>query len=635
MRPMQESDRPADSPGVASASPESELGTDRDRGAVRFASALKALTIYPADHPRVGDGVARFVEARPGLGAGRVELTFVREAVNVGGYALSIAHAALDWLTQRARTAGLHGVLLEPTCRPADVVAFGQALLDCRPGTRVGLADRWSRADASVRPIGLQVADRHGDGPVATAPPTVDGDSCGRALDDTIREALDEAARSDDVQELLEDIRALQEVHDDADSLQRDIDLLHTIGELLPADQDLTTLDTEVTRILEVVRGSLLRLSEPDAEVRDARLVGTAIQVARQYFSREVPVRDSDQPLPDGRPGDERYRASIEELLQEFDALPRCAGLRLPNADTFAPDGELAAHEVAGVLLHTLPADRSDERTSARRERLRSLLQAHEGIVLPLLHAHLRPGGRTLTGDQRLLLLETLLATDAGRAAARLQDYLNDTVLRESLLECLPIAAQLFETPEQFARLRSALAVADPADRPDALDAADAAGVFADPAVAVLLLKTGGPHATALLSRCPLEQGHMHEHLCDALRSLRLPRAERDALALLDRSQLPPTYLRALLEMAQRHEVDPRVRAETGERLRWHACAASRTAGVVDIERAIRALAEVPSPATRRLLQVLQRHRRWNFGARARAVRRTARNLLCAMETKR
>ena len=51
-------------------------------------------------------------------------------------------------------------MLLEPTCRPADVVAFGQALLDCRPGTRVGLADRWSRADASVRPIGLQVADR-------------------------------------------------------------------------------------------------------------------------------------------------------------------------------------------------------------------------------------------------------------------------------------------------------------------------------------------------------------------------------------------------------------------------------------------------------------------------------------------
>jgi len=99
---------------------------------------------------------------------------------------------------------------------------------------------------------------------------------------------------------------------------------------------------------------------------------------------------------------------------------------------------------------------------------------------------------------------------------------------------------------------------------------------------------------------------------------------------------VPAGYLRHLLRAAARQRFDDALRRASGELLRADVVDGRDDMPLPMLERAIDALQHAPDERTVALLEQLQRFGRLvNFGPRARATRRVARETLAAVRTRR
>ncbi|MFK7740202.1 MAG: hypothetical protein AB8H80_07750 [Planctomycetota bacterium] len=612
---------------------------DLESCVISFASAVKNLTIYPATHPRVAACVAAFVDSYRRVVRRSCELAFVRDTMLVNKQAVETDHLAVHWLIQRARDTGLRGVAISERCHPDDVVAFAQALISCRPGSKTSLADQWEDDLASVRPLAMLIADSHNPNAKAaeTAPTQGDGellDNLSAGLADKLREV----ALCPEIQALTNSIDEVRrgDGDDDEQEFQRDTDLVGMIGELLPAEMpnDIESLQATVTRVLESVRAGLMQMMQGGQEIRDADLMDNAIGIARKFFRRESIEIEAPTSLPTGRPGDEKYQASLEDLLEEHKALPRAGGLRLPDAEYFEPDGPLAAMERAGVCLHALQSNEADERSGARLAMLSALVEAHPGELDEMFDAYLAPGVATTSRSLRLTLLRMLTKTAQGTTMVRDRDYLSEDLIRRGFPEILPMVARVFEQPHQFDRMRRALEKLKTILANGGIETARSSGALADPRVVELLARTDSPIAHQLLKRSDVEHDEARAALHAIVSECDLPRAERAALALLPPTSLPGAYLRDLLDMAGRRRVDQLVRRTTGELLRGHLLKVRREGDLSNACETVLALALVPSALTLHTVQQIATHRWWSPLPRTRALRRTARTTLAKLHKK-
>ncbi|MGK0154679.1 MAG: hypothetical protein ACI9SE_001632 [Neolewinella sp.] len=122
-----------------------------------FASAIKNITIYPPDHPRVVERASAFVAEHATLEGTANELIFRKHELELDGVAIATDHLAVYWLRQRCRETGIGAIRIERNCQPHDVIAFASALIECRSGSGVSLAETWRDESACVRPVALAI----------------------------------------------------------------------------------------------------------------------------------------------------------------------------------------------------------------------------------------------------------------------------------------------------------------------------------------------------------------------------------------------------------------------------------------------------------------------------------------------
>lgn len=594
-----------------------------------FASAIKNLTIYPAQHPRVAAPVDELLARQRHDWPNGCEMTLLHDTIRVARHLVDSSHLALPWLLQRAREAGIAGVVVEPGCTGEHVLAFARALIAARAGSGQEASTSWPPADAPVRPIMLVVGDRHAaDGRDASGSSDAEGDPLGNIAPE-LAARLREVAAAPEVRELLEGVATT--CGDIDDGQQHELHLVGTIGELLPAElpNDVESLTFTVVRVLQKLTRNLERMRQ-QRQLRNANMMQVAMNVARKFFAREIAMTDADRGLPTGRPGDERYAADLDALLQECAALPEGHDLRLPPPSEFAPEGPYAAVELAGICLHAIQTAPGSELAERRRQQLAALIASHAEALQPLLDAYLAPNASALPTRTAMTLLEALLASPAGAELARRGGHLHEELLVRTFPIVLPVAAELLTTPIEQQRLRAALQRLGTLLANGGVQAAAETGALTRPEVIMLLVETGGPEAHALLAAADVETVPARRALHALVGARRLPLPERAVLTLVPAARLRGGYLRAVLRMTDRGGpnqtyTDDAVRRESAELLMTGLDDALPHREPAVVQAAIQALAMLPGTSPRRLLQRLRRWRWWNLGQRARAIRQAAR----------
>lgn len=621
------------------------IADDVDRSALVacaavFASAVKNLTIYPPSHPRVAARAGEFVQRFAEHGRGRCEVIVIGDALAVDGAPVPGGDPSLPWLASRCRLAGLRGVAIEPGCTTDDVVAFATALIACRPGTTRSLCATWDREGARVAPLELVVEEHHAPGGrlrPGELPPRATGTAPLETLGKGLSEKLAEVAQRPEVREILRSIE--DAAHQGADGggpgePRGVVDLLGTIGELLPVDAPTTVdeLSATVEHILGKVRDELTVMIRQDARVRGAGLLRSAVGIARGYFRRPAPTEVARQPLPSGRPEDARIVADRDALLAEYAQLPELTEQRLPAAREFESSAPAMGRELLGIYLHGLRHDPKQEHRARRIELIARLLPTSKGTQ-PMLDAYLGPKSPLLPPDVRLALLGAM--ADAGLApVVHERGYLTQELLTRCFPDSLPVAAKLCgDDQDQVALVRRVLNALAPMLVNGAAAAAEAGGHLAGPAVAGLLARIGGKPATLLLSHCEAADPASHAALRDFAARIPLPTAEAHVLRLCPVETVPTNYLRRILRAHAVDAFDASVRQTSAALLRERVASGRQRLTLPAMLDAIGALQFVPDEESLALLRRLARAGRFvNFTAGARAVRRRARETLDAIE---
>ena len=601
--------------------------------ATAFAAAVKNLTIYPATHPRVLARASEFADKFKASASGACELVFANGQLLLEGEELPIDNLAVAWLAQRGRDVGLHGVLLEPNCTADDVTMFAAALICCRPGSGQNLLDSWQHDTARVRPIELLVEDHHArDGAVRPGelPPamaeTAPLDHLGEGLEDKLASVADRP----EVRELLSMIEAASR-DEEAESL----DLLGTIGELLPVDapNDVDELASTVENILARVNAELRRLMRNGSRVRGAELLRSAVGIARSYFRRSNPPQQQKKDLPSGRPEDARIVADLEALLMEYNNLPDHPDLHLPPGSELDTESPALGHELLGIYLYGLAVDNDEYHRRTRIELVTRLVASLPTAQTDLLDTYLltTPDGATLPASVRVALLYSF--EQAGLVELiRERQFLSEELITGGFPDTLPLAARVLNGSDQADMLRRALAAIGPILDHGGSDAAEASGHLNDSTVIHLLTQIGGDQALRLLSLTKSSDEGAKEALHAFAMQLPLPEREAAALRAVPVAATPPSYLRRVLRAAAQDRFDGVMRQATGDLLREFVVARRTDWGLAALLRAIDALRYSPSLETTTVLRRTAAAGRFlNFTRSARAVRRQAREALAAL----
>lgn len=587
---------------------------DRDAriqsSAQELGSALKNLTIYPPNHPRVQASAATFIERLRALDLATFELSFHEGALSCNGEPIENEHHYLRWLEQRFRETGLRGVRILPDAQADDVVTFATALRDCRKGTGQALIDTWDTGIEHLQPIPLVLDEVRTDGEGTQPRPN---------RDQQFAANLRAVAEQQTVRSLLS---AIEAVGAPAQSTDSEVDLIGAIAELLPAGApcDAPSLQRLIEGILGSTLSKLHALNGPEGRVRSSERIRTAIQVAQGSGAPSATIAPPDAPPPAGRPEDDGINADRGALLAEYDTLPEDPALQLPPAEVFDTASDLAAAEIAGVLLHGVA--RIDQPLDPEQcSRLATLLRDRPSCR-PLLDAYLGPASEA-SPAARSELLHALLEHGL-HSLVQQQGYLDDALLVACYPRSLALAA--LSPPDEAMRGRVADALRHLAQclGPRMLHEL-AETHLRDPAVVQLLLRVDGPIAMGLLAHCDQRASAVREVLLQGLRRADgLHELVRAALRALAAEAVPAAWLRRVLRCRGQRSFDHATLHTAGALLREHIQTNRKQLDLGQLLPAIRALRHAPCPESRQLLRNLARSGFASLSARKRAIRRDA-----------
>ncbi|HEX6810934.1 MAG TPA: hypothetical protein VF384_04850 [Planctomycetota bacterium] len=602
-----------------------------------LASAIKSIAIYPASHPRVAGAAAEVLRRlRTRFGHRRtIAITVHGDELVLAGERLPMEGLDTAWLAKRLRTAGLRGVEFDIDVTVNDIDEFVGLLNRCRAGVREDLLSQWQEDHGRLRPLPLVFtghyagADGRGDLPEGTrakgAEPTPR---------DHVEAVLQRLGKDDPIRKQLQAIES--QTADASAAIDRSIDLVDAIGDLLPADiaNDPQQIEAVVRQVLCRVEEGLGALVQRNAKVKGGELLRMAIGVARTYFHAESPHWNLHRKhLPTGRPEDEGIVASLDQLLEELDRLPDATDLRLPPVAEFEPGSASMNSELCGVLLHTLTHSTNAAATQAAATRLCPTVSAlgPSGGVLIGQYMNLREHANSIDQAARTRILRCLV--DGGlETFVRAHGFIDAAFVARGFPEVLPLASRVLgQDNEGLRTMRQGLELLGTMLHLGGVAAAAKAGVLLDPVVIKALISIGGDLVLPFL---PFAATHgsreVRQMLLDLARELQLPAPEVAALgSVASVDELPRDYLQNLLAAAVGKKFDAAQRAATARLLR---AAVERSAGNSNRETylaAIDNLRHVPDPETRQLLKSLATAGRFTqFGSRARAVRRHARAVL-------
>jgi hypothetical protein len=633
--------------------------SDSDAALVQsLAAALKNIAIYPASHPRVQGAATDALERlRQRAGERRsIALILHKDEFDVAGKRLRMDSLDASWLIERLRNAGLRGVEFDVDCSVNDVSEFAMMLNRCRSRTRDHLVSQWEKNHARLRPLPLvfkghyaEGADEIDDVPEATdanppepSPPEPtpreptprEPKPNTRATRPRLSAVLQRLAEDGSIRQQLQAIESRTE--DPTAAIDRGIDLLEAIGDLLPADiaNDPDQIEGVVRKVLDRVEDGLSAVVQRKAKVKGGELLRMALGVARQYFPAEAPkqalTRDE---LPTGRPEDEGIVADLDMLLHEMAELPEAADLRLPPPAEFEPSSPTMSRELCGVLLHTLSHSTNEAVLQAASARLAPAVRALETLGAKMVDQYINPKdrGTSITQSARTRILRALV--DGGlEQLVRAEGFVDAAFVASGFPEALPLTARVLGQDQDGLRtMREGLERLGTMLPLGGVTAAAKTGVLLDPVVVKALVAIGGdlvmpflPHAATHGSR------DVRQILLDLARTLSLPAPEMAALdSVASVDELPRAYLQNLLAAVAQNKFDETQRAATARLLRSTVDRSSKRGNFETYLAAIDNLRHVPEPETRALLKHLATAGRFTqFGSQARAVRRCARSVL-------
>jgi len=626
--------------------------SDGDAALVQsLAAALKNIAIYPASHPRVQGAATDALERMRARAGERRTIAVILhgDEFDLAGKRLRMDSLDASWLIERLRNAGLRGVEFDVDCSVNDVNEFAIMLNRCRSRTRDHLLSQWQKDHARLRPLPLVFTGRYAEGADATDVPPEGTDAYPpepappepappkpntRATRPRLSAVLQRLAEDGSIRQQLQAIESRTE--DPTAAIDRGIDLLEAIGELLPADiaNDPAQIEGVVRKVLDRVEDGLSAVVQRKAKVKGGELLRMALGVARQYFPAEAPKHTlSRDELPTGRPEDEGIVADLDMLLHEMAALPEAADLRLPPATEFEPGSSTMSRELCGVLLHTLSHSTNEAVLQAASARLAPAVRALDKLGAKMVDQYINPKdqGTSITQPARTRILRALV--DGGlEQLVRAQGFVDATFVARGFPEALPLAARVLgQDADGLRTMREGLEMLGTMLPLGGVTAAAKTGVLLDPVVVKALVAIGGdlvlpflPHAATHGSR------DVRQILLDLARTLSLPAAEMAALdSVTSVDELPRAYLQNLLAAVAQNKFDETQRAATGRLLRSTVERCSKRGNFETYLAAIDNLRHVPDPETRALLKHLATTGRFTqLGSQARAVRRCARAVL-------
>lgn len=600
-----------------------------------FASAVKNLTIYPSDHPRVVARAEEFVAQHAALHTGNLEpteLAVQKHRLLFGSDEITTDHLAVQWLTDRCRDTGTSAIHMDKNCGAEDVVQFATALIGCPPGSGRRLSDVWTDDTARIRPVALVVGEHRRKGASVEgnkAPPpdtakTIDPLGAGLA------QKLQKITEKPDVQRLLS---AIEAVDDTADGRRERIDVVAMIGDLLPADvpTEGPALQEAVETILARTLTEVREMANSNSRVRGADLLRSAVGIAKTYFGRGQQPQQEETEKPTGRPGDDRITADLESLLAEMAELPEPGDLRLPPANEFEEGCVATARELVGITLHGIAGVETAAR-SVQLEHAAKLVREHSTDCIPILDAHLRQSERSCD-SARLSLLRDLVEAGLGDLIYN-RAYVDDELLRSAFPEILPIVARVFRCDRDFERVREALEDIGTLIANGGIETAVDSGALNDPATVALLVRTGGDVAQGLLLRCEANDAETNATLLDYAKQLELPECERTVVNLRELIEVPPYYVRRLMAAAAKNSYERTVRRASGELLRDFLQQHASELPFVKLAPAVKALGELTDTESHLCLRRLTRIGWYRLSSDLRCVRKLARTVLASRMAK-
>lgn len=597
-----------------------------------FALAVKNLTIYPADHPRVVALAERFAEQFAAASTTNVELACHADEVRLHGQTVASDNPAVAWLARRCRDLGVGAIAIDHGCTAGDVVQFAVELVRCRPGSGLSMPAQWPHGLSPVRPIELVVGDRRATGTTAVAdapPPTGTAPLAGVAPN--VAEHLRALAGRPGIQSLVEALVELDTVARTRPAARSigatasgiEVDILAAIGQLIPADgpAELEEVASAVERILLQTLGEALELSRTDSRVRGAEVMRQAIEVARSYFGRAAPEQTAPNARPQGRAGDDKITADLDALLREVAELPSADDLRLPTLAETTNGAEPITRELLGICLHLLGPTTEPRRRRALLQRIGTFAAQLPDAGASMLRPHLAAAAGA-SRHQRLSLLRELHGAGLGPILTG-RGYVDDALLRAGFPEVLEVAALLFDETTDAPRLRAAFDDIAPLLDNGGAAAAGQSGMLDGPATLSMLVRVGGSRATQLLGHCR-DQDALRATLVAQAERLRIPPVELAVLRHLPARRLPRGLLSRILDACGTGTFDAGTRDVCAELLCTHLDTHAKAAPAVMLAPMIEALGHATCERSSRCLEGLSRIGRFSLAPELRRIRTMA-----------
>ena len=580
-----------------------------------LATALKLTTIYAADHSRVVAAIEHLLAAVRTCPGGGAYVLHLRDGVFQGDEVEVVPTTApLRWLAARWREARVRGVEIDRNCAVADVVAFAALLKTMVRDDTV--APPPATADVRLRVIPMVFRGRHSESaPAAAAAP---GSAAPPQLPlPYVRDAAECQQRLQRIDQIAAAI---------APDGRQEVDLVATIGNLLPADVAASpelALNV-VLRVLESLENDLRAVQDGGRRLVGGHLLQRAIDVARRYFPRAPTPLPIVGKLPSGRPEDARITADLLLLLEEYDELPIDDR---PLADMLAASvGVRLDYELLGILLHSLARGHEHPLALARLQQTIASQAVQESQVSGLLGSYLGPqGSGRLTPARRLRLVGMLVEAGMSRLV-RESGYLTSELVVRGFPESLQLVATVLDGDLTGVQVtREALAALAPSLAGTAVALPVSSGALAQPVVWRLLLAVDSAESHAVLQAAFATHAlAARAELVPWLRTRNLPAPEATVLQVFPNPQsLPSAYVRSLHAACVRRRYDDALRQATGALLRQALTELPLSFG--DRIAAVDQLALVPGSETERLLERLARRGRFlHWGESARVLRRRA-----------
>ncbi len=363
--------------------------------AARF---VKACSLYPTNHCRVQNSVARVLEllrSGPLTRTRRLVILFRRSTAFVGGRKVVAEHALVDWLLEIVRRARIGGVELTDEIGEEGLVHFARAVVtNGLPSSHLTPIEPGETAPG-IRVLAMNFAGRH----TTEAGDDVSPQSCidGEAESGTADALVTDLALDDRVCRLLEELEQVMHERVDVGGEDVQIDLLpFLVTRVLEEDGGrLEDVHDHVVKSLERLVQMLQTgsgqpgLPGPDSSVGDFRATKAAQALATRFFVRnDLDPTRNDENLPSGRPEDEGIDSQLDSLLQEFHMLP--------DRDEFGIEirADDLRRQIVSVCIQLIAQPLRPETPALAARRLKGLLRDEPELHLTELSAYRGAGDK-------------------------------------------------------------------------------------------------------------------------------------------------------------------------------------------------------------------------------------------------